>query len=315
MKLCYPEPSSGFSKIQPTTIYDKIMQFPLCRLLSALLFMVPATLLHFGLGSYFRNNVANEYVNLVTVLDVSISMFLFLASYWWYCRLVERRKPAELSSDGAILEFVRGGGLGLLLMGLSLSLVLLFSEFSIAAGTEGWLSLIVSLFFFATPALREEIFFRLILFRLTEEWLGSWPAVLIQALFFGFAHAGNPGATVWSSVAIMISAGGLLAAIYMYTRRIWMVWGVHLFWNYFQSSVMGLPFSGRSRDGILTTNVSGPEWITGGEFGIEASVFVVAICFAVGLFYFWLAFKGQRIVLPTWIRNRQTPVADPVSEP
>lgn len=312
MPTYYSKPSSSFTQVKATTIYGKIIQFPLCRLLPALLFMVPATMLHFGLGSYFRNNVANEYVNLVTVLDASISICLFLASYWWYCRLVERRKPAELSFNGAILEFVRGGGLGLLLMGLSLSLVLLFSEFSITAGTEGWLSLIVSLFFFATPALVEEIFFRLILFRLTEEWLGSWPAVLIQALFFGFAHAGNPSATVWSSVAIMISAGGLLAAIYMYTRQIWMVWGVHLFWNYFQSAVMGLPVSGRPGEGILTTTVTGPELITGGEFGIEASVFVVAICFAVGLFYFWLAVRGKRIVSPSWIRNKQA--SDPIPQ-
>ena len=61
------------------------------------------------------------------------------------------------------------------------------------------------------PGLTEELVSRGILFRLTEEGLGTGIALLVSALFVGFAHAANPGATAWSSLAISIEAGLLLA--------------------------------------------------------------------------------------------------------
>ena len=66
-----------------------------------------------------------------------------------------------------------------------------------------------------------DVYKRQILFRLTEEGLGTWVALVVSALFFGFMHAGNPGATAWSSVAISIEAGLLFGLLYHVTRSLW----------------------------------------------------------------------------------------------
>lgn len=304
MQPCYPEPSSGFTKVKPTTIAGKIAQFPLVRLIIGLFFIVAAAFIRGAFQNLTKEFLSESYPDLVTVIDSVVGLALFLIIYWLYCRLIERRKPAELSIRGAIPEFVKGLGLALLLIGSALAMVLLLSDFTIDGGTGDELSLFVNFFKFADPSLAEEIFFRLMLFRLTEEWLGSWPAILIQALFFGFAHAGNPGATYWSSISIAVSAGGLLAAMYMYTRRIWMVWGVHLFWNYFQMAIMGLPVSGHTGNGIFQTSLTGSEWITGGSFGIEASVFVPLVCLVAGVIFLMWVIKAGNLVKPSWVRKK-----------
>ena len=38
-----------------------------------------------------------------------------------------------------------------------------------------------------------------VLFRIAEEGLGTWGALVLSAIVFGFGHIFNPGATVWSS--------------------------------------------------------------------------------------------------------------------
>lgn len=299
----YPDPSAEFSAVKPTTTAGRFVQFPITRLIIALVFLY----LPFGVGlllKYFRDNyVPDEWADTGRVVGSIIVIATLLYTYHLYCRFVERRKAVELLSKGAVPEFINGLGLGAGLVGLSTAVVMLLASVTIQSGSENWTTLFTQFFLFAGSALWEEILFRLILFRLTEEWLGSWPAILIQAVLFGFAHGGNPGATVWSSVSIVLSAGALLSAIFMLTRRIWMVWGVHIFWNYFQSAIMGLPVSGGESSGILSTQLTGPTWITGGEFGIEASALTVLIVLVTGIVFFRIVILNRRVVLS--LRSRR----------
>jgi hypothetical protein len=53
------------------------------------------------------------------------------------------------------------------------------------------------------------------------------------------------------------------------------VWGLHLFWNWTQGSIFGIEVSGLTD--IVTTSLlkesdPGPDWLTGGNYGIEASI-------------------------------------------
>ena len=62
----------------------------------------------------------------------------------------------------------------------------------------------------------------------------------------------------------------------------WMVWGLHVGWNYVQSSILGVTVSGASDfDSWLVATVSGPQWLTGGSFGIEAS-YVTTVIYDIG---------------------------------
>jgi hypothetical protein len=144
--------------------------------------------------------------------------------------------------------------------------------------------------------------FRGVLFRMAEEGLGTWAALAISALFFGSAHLANPGATVWSAVAIAIEAGLMLGMVYHVTRSLPLCIGVHAAWNFTLAAVYGGAVSGHDAGSSwLAGKLSGPEWLTGGAFGIEASVVAVALgaAMALGL----AAYAMRRGTVVPWRRG------------
>jgi membrane protease YdiL (CAAX protease family) len=144
----------------------------------------------------------------------------------------------------------------------------------------------------------EEILFRGVLFRIVEEGLGTWAALLVSALFFGAVHLGNPGATLWSSAAIAIVAGLLFGLLYHVTRSLYLCMGVHAAWNFMQGTVYGTPVSGTSADGWLISTRSGPDWLSGGVFGAEASVVALLICSMLSLGLLIIALRRGTLVPP-----------------
>ena len=149
----------------------------------------------------------------------------------------------------------------------------------------------------------EEIVTRGALYRMVEEGLGTWWALAISAAFFGAAHLGNPGATLWSSAAIAIEAGLLLAMLYHVTRSLWTCAGLHAAWNTMQGTVYGIPVSGTHAEGFLVSNRTGPDWLSGGAFGAEASVVALALCTGVTIALLIVALKRGSVVPPVWKRS------------
>jgi membrane protease YdiL (CAAX protease family) len=146
-------------------------------------------------------------------------------------------------------------------------------------------ALTVGLALAVSSGIIEELLMRGVVFRIVEQWLGSGVALAVSAVLFGGLHAFNPGATVVSCVAIAIEAGILLAAAYMYTRRLWLAIGIHLGWNFFEGSVYGASVSGGKMASLFASDFSGHPLLTGGKFGPEASVVAMVVCSAAGL---WL---------------------------
>ncbi len=293
-----------FSQVKPTTVGGKIVQFPLSRIFISIAFLVPISLLQMAFIENFRPPVGAPARSLVINLEVLVGFTLFLLAYILYVRLIEKRRPYEVSYRGALTETACGLLIGGALIGLLVTLLAALGHYRMAAFNPDYFIPFKAILPAMMTAFVEELLFRLIIFRLTEEMLGSWVAIAIQALLFGFAHGGNPGATLWSSVAIVIEAGVLLAAAYMLTRRLWLVLGIHFAWNYTQAAIFGIATSGNKVEGLIMPLISGPTWLTGGQFGIEASVPAVVLCLATGLVVLYLAVKKGRVVPPLWIRAR-----------
>jgi uncharacterized protein len=151
-------------------------------------------------------------------------------------------------------------------------------------------------------AIVEEILTRGVLFRISEEGLGTWGALVVSALFFGLGHIGNHGATVWSAIAVGIEAGLLLGMLFHVSRSLPLCIGVHLGWNFTQGTVWGIPVSGGSDTGWLVSIRSGPAWLSGGIFGAEASVVAVLLCSLCTLALVVLALRSRTIV-PPWFQR------------
>jgi len=135
-----------------------------------------------------------------------------LGVFWVSVRLLEgkRLREAGLDPRRAPAELAQGFALGAAVVSTLVGVLALVGAYRIdglwpmEAGTSrlGWFGFTVVALFLVGFA--EELRNRGILFRLLEQNLGTWIAVALSALAFGFAHWKNPGATVWSSLAIAL---------------------------------------------------------------------------------------------------------------
>jgi membrane protease YdiL (CAAX protease family) len=152
------------------------------------------------------------------------------------------------------------------------------------------------------PAISEEMLFRGVLFRWIEEFGGSWPALVVTSALFGAVHLANPGASWIAAVAIAFEAGVLLGAAYMLTRSLWLPMGIHAAWNFTQGEIFDVPVSGSHVHGLLVARLNGPALLTGGSFGLEASLIAMAVATLAGLSLLWLAIRNGELVRPWWVR-------------
>jgi hypothetical protein len=170
-------------------------------------------------------------------------------------------------------------------------------------GSNGWPVMLATLPGFILAGCIEEVAIRGILFRVLEQRLGSWIALGISAALFGLAHLLNPAASMLNATAISIEAGVLLAAAYMLTRRLWLCIGIHIGWNFTQGGVFSSAFSGGQAKGLLNARLVGPDWLSGGAFGAEASVVALAICGIAGILLLLVAARSGHAIQPFWVRS------------
>ena len=155
------------------------------------------------------------------------------------------------------------------------------------------------------PAVSEELVFRGILFRWMEEWGGSWVALLVTSALFGAAHLMNPNASAIAAVGIAFEAGVMLGAAYMLTRSLWLPMGIHAAWNFAQGEIYDIPVSGTPVHGMVDARLCCNPLLTGGGFGLEASVIAIVVATAFGLWLLWLAMRKGELVQPRWVRRRR----------
>ena len=220
-------------------------------------------------------------------------------TYVGYVRLIERRSPAELARDGAVRELAKGMLVGAAFLATVVGVIAVLGFYRLVA-LNPWTSLVPPLAIAISSAYMEEVLFRGVLLRVAEESLGTWLALLISSVLFGVVHATNPGATVVSTVAIFLEAGVLLGAAYVLTRRLWMAIGIHFAWNFTQAGIFGVNVSGNEVGGLLDSQLSGPDLISGGSFGVEASLFAIVIGLAMGAVFLVLAHRRGHFMKPFW---------------
>ncbi|HET8764086.1 MAG TPA: type II CAAX endopeptidase family protein [Rhodanobacter sp.] len=234
-------------------------------------------------------------------------------AYWFLVHVIEQRAATELAPRQLLRGVAVGVAFGLVLFSAVVGVLWLAGSYRGSGTNPGAHWLVALLGVGLGAAVGEEILLRGVLFRVIEEGLGTWWALAISALFFGFAHAGNPNATLWSSVAIAIEAGVLFALVYHLTRSLWPCIGLHAAWNFAQGTIYGIPVSGTAANGWLVSTRSGPDWLSGGAFGAEASVVAIALCSVCSLALLGIARRRGSIVPPAWRRSRTA--ATPLPEP
>ncbi|HZU54059.1 MAG TPA: CPBP family glutamic-type intramembrane protease [Holophagaceae bacterium] len=181
-------------------------------------------------------------------------------------------------------------GFGLLCGGGILALAALvsrgFGGFHWERNADASLSLLLAgAWLYLAVAVYEELLFHGYLLRRAVDGLGLWPGLLLMGFVFAKSHWENPGITseaalVWATVNICL-AGLLLGLGYLRFRTLAWPMGAHLGWNWTQGNLLGFAVSGTTDTPGWWRAVPHPghaPWLTGGAFGLEASLPCALIC-------------------------------------
>jgi membrane protease YdiL (CAAX protease family) len=171
----------------------------------------------------------------------------------------------------ALREFAFGSVYGCVLVGGAALLVVLTTQ-----TTHGWgggFPWREALAVYVPAAVHEELLFRGYAFQKLYAWRPRF-ALWFLALGFAALHLGNPSLS-WIGIANIFLGGLLLGLAYARYRRLWFPIGLHLAWNLMSGPILGHEVSGyESLTTVLVELDGGAEWLTGGEFGIEGSIWM-----------------------------------------
>jgi len=281
-------------------LWRRIVDFPLVAMLIAGgLFMLAA-----GIGEAVGAAVPVRSALPHLLARNAIILTVVLLTYKLAITRLGEHPRDDLSGRRALPDLAIGLLMGFLIMALSVGAAAIADVYSII-GQGDSRQLVHELVTSAImPAFMEELLFRGILFRWLEEFAGSWVALIITSALFGAAHLMNPNATPVAAFGIAIEAGVLLGGAYMLTRSLWMPMGLHAAWNFTQGEIFDVPVSGIDEHGLVQAKLSGPALLSGGGFGLEASLFAMVIATAVGVWMVWLAVKRGEVMQPWWVRRR-----------
>ena len=176
--------------------------------------------------------------------------------------------------DIALRELLLGSAGGAALIGLCALLVTFTTDLRHLPG-EGfpWIELVVV---FVPAALHEELLFRGYVFQKLHQWNRAGAIGFVSAVF-AVVHWGNANASGLGLMNIFLG-GVLLSLAYERYCRLWFPIGIHLAWNLMTGPVLGHEVSGyESLRTVFVETGSGPVWLTGGEFGIEGSIWMTLV--------------------------------------
>ena len=241
-----------------------------------------------------------DFKNLIGGIFVAI---LAIISYSYLFKFYEKRKITEFSKKGIVKNLTIGIILGTILQSLTIFVIYLKGGYSIIS-INPILFIVPPMTVAFSSAIVEEILLRGIVFRITEEKLGSYLALIISAILFGAMHLANPNSSLIAGIGLAIQAGLLLAAAYIYSRNLWFPIAIHFAWNFTQSAIFGANVSGNTiSKTLITSKIEGAEWFTGGQFGPEGSIQATLFCLVATIVLLALSHKEGKIIKPYWKKN------------
>ncbi|SEK63007.1 hypothetical protein SAMN05216359_102464 [Roseateles sp. YR242] len=233
---------------------------------------------------------------LITILGLGIS---------W---LAVRMEGTTLASIGWRLErlFLRESAVGVLvgvaMILISTAAVCTWADVQLHPASVPTLATELKLVVvFLGGAIFEELLFRGYAFQRAIRGMGVWPAITLFAVIFCFGHLpGNLAvgpALLATAMANLFAFAVLQSLLYLRTGSLALPIGLHFGWNLLQQS-LGFGVSGiaSSQAWFQVSLGQQPTWLSGGEFGLEASVFVLALQVALIVL---LVMMGQKVARGT----------------
>src|SRR5215470_20087545 len=235
------------------------------------------------------------YAHVSGIIIFALEGGLSMAGYLLYVRVVEKRHALELSRFRIVL-LPLGILIGVIWFGLLIAMLYASGHYQIN-GLAFPNRLVSAVIFAIGTAIWEEVTFRGLLFRVTEQTFGTWVGVALSAVAFGALHGLNPNASLAASIAIILESGLLLAAAYFATRTLWLPIGLHFGWNFAEDFIFGVRTSGHAaRPAIVEGTLTGSPLWTGGMYGLESSIWAIGMAAIMSAILIVIAVRRGEII-------------------
>jgi membrane protease YdiL (CAAX protease family) len=265
---------------------NKLLKFPPFRVIIAVLLVGIGITIGQTVLDLLRGTFSITNTGLANLLAFILVTPLTYFAYWIYVHYIERRELTELGGSNAFQEIGLGSLIGFGLFSFVIAILWLFGFYRVNGIDFVLMSFIGALVGAFVSAFAQELIFRVVIYRIIEEWLGTWWALAISAVLFGLIHLSSSGATIFSALTVALQAGVILAAAYALTHRLWMALGLHMAWDFANDGIFGVGVAGRSGQslhGLLQASINGPKLVIGGALGIEASVITLVVMLIAGV--------------------------------
>jgi membrane protease YdiL (CAAX protease family) len=174
----------------------------------------------------------------------------------------------------ALPELLCGLWWGLLLIVSCTALIMAFTDIRAQPGNGfPWREIAL---LFVPAVLHEELVFRGYPYQKLLQWNRLF-ALFFVAFVFAAVHSNNQAVTTVGLLNVFLG-GIVLALAYERYRRLWFPIGFHLAWNLTTGPILGHEVSGYDTlRSLLIETGGGADLLTGGEFGVEGSVFMTLV--------------------------------------
>ena len=227
-------------------------------------------------------------------ITITIQALIVIAATW-ICQLIREKPLTELTGafNGQwVKNLITGLCVGAALMILPALFLYFGGWLTWQISATDMMSLLSAAGLFISVAVAEEFLFRGFVFQRLIASIGIWAAQLIMAGYFLLIHLNNPGMS--GSIKLFASVNIFLASImfglaFIKTKSLAMPIGLHFMANWVQGTLLGFGVSGNKETSLLKPIFShAPQWLTGGSFGLEASVpGVICIIVSIIFLYKW----------------------------
>ena len=256
-----------------------------------------------ALGLMDTEGTSSGWLGDFYMLVVMFGITALMLSGWvlWF----ERRPLSTIGfNENGLKRFLRGYAVGLAFLVATIGIIWAAGGYRIEGGgvfaSAGAMAALLPigalLLGFIVQGSTEEIVFRGWLMQLIASRHGLVIALIVNAVLFGLAHAGNTEPTKELALGVVnIVLFGTFIGLYAAREgSLWGVCGWHAAWNWLLGLGFGLEVSGHVLDVTplivdLTSTDGAPWWLTGATFGPEASVVTTVILLGASV---WIVMRG-----------------------
>lgn len=221
--------------------------------------------------------------------DLMLFRGLMILSFLIYIILIEKRRFSTigLKTNNKIKKYFKGALIAIAMQLIYFLMIIIFGwgevlskplNATYAFGSSAIGMVLLFLIGFIIQGASEEVAVRGWMLPVLSKHYKVGFSIVISSFFFGFLHIGNSNVNTLSMVNLILY--GVFASLYaLYDDGLWGVFAHHSIWNWFMGNVLGLPVSGMilGHSSITETQLTGPQWITGGAFGPEGGIIVTMI--------------------------------------